>query len=377
MASEISFFATREAFLQLDKIPARLKLWAEDRELEEYIRTGAFVANAKTTLPAAKGIKIAVIGSGPAGLGAADELCQLGFSVTVFEQADRPGGLLIYGVPNVKLSKDLLTEKLQDLQNKGVEFRLQTKVGGDVALAVLEKEFASVIVCAGSTAERQLKIPGAEAKGVIYAREYLSSLTRSLLEENFNKGAAAEATGKNVLIIGGGDTGTDCSGMALAQGAKTILQVETQDCILARTSEEGFCDIVQGDATLQYNTRVLRLLTDDSGQLKAAELCRVVWTLSDSGMPKAQEIEGSKQEIPVDLAIVAIGFTGPEAELVNQFGLRKTPLGTIATSPGSFATNLPGVFAAGDARRGGGMVEWAFAEGRDAATECAKYAVGK
>ncbi|HIU64464.1 MAG TPA: FAD-dependent oxidoreductase [Candidatus Avacidaminococcus intestinavium] len=373
--AKYTFPVTREEFLQLN-LPERLKLWAEDRELEEYIKEKAFVANppSKRVPRGTPEQKVAIIGSGPAGLGCADELASLGFSVTVFERDDRAGGLLVYGVPNIKLPKMLLKEKLQAMQAKGVEFRLNTLVGKDILWQDLEREFAAIVVCTGSTKERELKVPGADLAGVVYAKEYLQSTTRSLLEQELAVGTYVDAKDKNVLIIGGGDTGADCSALALAQGAKTILQLELQECEMTRNvNQEGFCEITAGDVTLKYTTKLVALKGDPSGKLTQAEIVQVAWGFSESGLPISEEKPGTNQVLAIDLAIVAIGFTGPEPLIFESSGITKTPLGTAWNVSGSFATAKAGIFVAGDVRRGGGMVEWAFAEGRDAAAEVAVY----
>lgn len=374
MEVKIDLPVTREAFLQL-VLPERLKLWAEDRELEEYILTKAFAYKVnQAKFPHANGeIKVAVIGSGPAGLGCSDVLNQLGFKVTVFEQDDRPGGLLIYGVPNIKLPKELLLSKIKGLEEAGVEFRLNTAVGTDISWAEIREQYAAIVICTGSSQPRVLKLPGNELSGIHYANDFLTSTTRSLLDHQLAKGTFISAEGKDILIIGGGDTGTDCAALAWSHGAKSVLQVELQDCDMARISQVGFCEMVNGDISLQFNTKVKRLLGDDRGNVSGAELCRVEWGYTDSGMPVAKEIEGNTMVLPVQMVLLAIGFSGPEQVVFEKFGVKKTPLGTIATASGSFATNELGVFAAGDARRGGGMVAWAFDEGWDAAIECAKY----
>ena len=374
MEVKIDLPVTREAFLQL-VLPERLKLWAEDRELEEYILTKAFAYKVnQAKFPHANGeIKVAVIGSGPAGLGCSDVLNQLGFKVTVFEQDDRPGGLLIYGVPNIKLPKELLLSKIKGLEEDGVEFRINKDVGTDISWAEIREQYAAIVICTGSSQPRVLKLPGNELSGIHYANDFLTSTTRSLLDHQLAKGTFISAEGKDILIIGGGDTGTDCAALAWSHGAKSVLQVELQDCDMARISQVGFCEMVNGDISLQFNTKVKRLLGDDQGNVSGAELCRVEWGYTDSGMPVAKEIEGTTMVLPVQMVLLAIGFSGPEQVVFEKFGVKKTPLGTIATASGSFATNELGVFAAGDARRGGGMVAWAFDEGWDAAIECAKY----
>jgi len=365
---------TREAFLQL-ALPERMKVWAEDRELEEYILTKAFSYKVNTAkFPHAKGeIKVAIIGSGSAGLGCSDVLNQLGFKVTVFERDDRPGGLLMYGVPNIKLPKEILLSKIKSLEEAGVQFRLNAAVGTAISWEDIRKQYAAVVICTGSSQPRPLKLPGNELTGIYYAKDFLISTTRSLLERQLVPGTFLSSEGKDVLIIGGGDTGADCAALALSHGARSILQVELQDCNMARISQEGFCELVKGDVSLQYNTKVKRLLGDDKGNVSGAELCRVEWGRTDSGMPIAKEIEGTTLVLPVQMVILALGFSGPEPVVFEKFGVKKTPLGTIANVSGSFLAAEPGVFAAGDARRGGGMVAWAFDEGWDAALECAKY----
>lgn len=373
MAKHIIPF-TRETFLQLALSP-RLKQWAEDRELEDFVLTKAFSykVNLAKFPHADSGTKVAVIGSGPAGLGCADVLNQLGFKVTVFERDDRPGGLLIYGVPNIKLSKEILLSKIKGLEEAGVEFRLNTAVGLDISWAEIREQFAAVVICTGSTEPRALKLPGNELKGIYYAKDFLTAATRSLLNQGLAQETLINAEGKDVLIIGGGDTGADCAATAYAQGARSVLQAELQDCAMARISQPGFCELVAGDNSLQYNTKVKRLLGDASGQVAEAEICEVEWSNTESGLPKYDESEGTEKIIPVQMVLLAMGFSGPEPKVFEEFGVRKTPVGTIATNSGSFATGEPGVFAAGDARRGGGMVAWAFDEGWDAALECANY----
>ena len=365
---------TREAFLQL-ALPERLKLWAEDLELEEYILTKAFSYKVNASkFPHANGeIKVAIIGSGPAGLGCSDVLNQLGFKVTVFERDDRPGGLLMYGVPNIKLPKEILLAKIKGLEEAGVQFCLNTNVGIDISWSAIREQYAAVVICTGSSQPRPLKLPGNELKGIYYAKDFLTAATRSLLDQGLAQETLINAEGKDVLIIGGGDTGADCAATAYAQGARSVLQAELQDCDMARISQPGFCELVAGDNSLQYNTKVKRLLGDASGQVAEAEICEVEWSNTESGLPKYDESEGTEKIIPVQMVLLAMGFSGPEPKVFEEFGVRKTPVGTIATNSGSFAAGEPGVFAAGDARRGGGMVSWAFDEGWDAALECAKY----
>lgn len=375
MNKEAFYFPiTREEFLKLN-LPPRFKLWAEDRELEDYMLTLAFAPKPiPKNVPLAQGdVKVAVIGSGPAGLGCADELIKLGFKVTVFEREDRAGGLLIYGIPQIKLPKEIVSARIQALQAAGVEFRLSTAVGRDIHLHDLQKDFAAIVICAGSTEPRKLKLEGNELKSVYQAKDFLTSMTRSLLDNNLAPGTFLSARDKDVVIIGGGDTGTDCAALALAQGAHSIRQLEVQSCDAARISQPGFCELVEGDQTLAYTTQAKRLVGNENGEVAGAEVCRVEWERSEGGLPQRREVPGTTMLLPTQLVLLAIGFNGPEAWVFEEFGLKKTPAGTVATNSGTFATSADGIFAAGDARRGAGVVDWAVTEGRGAARECAYY----
>lgn len=244
----------RETFLTLPDLPPRLKLWGEDRELEDFLVKKAFTINPipSSVARADDEVKIAVVGSGPAGLGSADELTRLGFKVTVFERDDRPGGLLMYGVPNIKLPKNIVMQKIEALQDAGVEFRLQTEIGKQVTFADLQKEFAAIIVCVGSTSPRRLKMIRDDAKGVYYAKDFLTYVTKEMLEQNTS--VPADTAGKDVVIIGGGDTGIDCAAVAFAQGARSILQLELRECEMTGKTQDGFCELVSSDPTLSYGT---------------------------------------------------------------------------------------------------------------------------
>lgn len=364
----------RAAFLALPDLPPRLKLWGEDRELEDFFTQKAFVIN---PLPASiprgdERVKIAVVGSGPAGLGSADELTRLGFKVTVFERDDRPGGLMMYGVPNIKLPKILLMEKIEALQAGGVEFRLGTEVGRDVSFADLQKEFAAIIVCVGSTEPRRLKMISDGTQGVYYAKDFLSGVTKMMLEDDGVD--FVDAADKDVIIVGGGDTGTDCAALVFAQGARSIRQLELRPCEMTGKTQADFCELIKDDQTLMYKTMLQDVLCDNNGFIKGVRIAAVEWVSPVPGsLPKPQIVEGSESELPAQLLLLATGFSGPEPAVFSTFAFNKTPVGTIAKGSSYFDTSRVGVFAAGDARRGQGIVEWAFAEGRNAAVECAEY----
>ncbi len=355
-------------------LPPRLKLWGEDRELEDFLTQKAFaIKPLPDSVPRADGeVKIAVVGSGPAGLGSADELTRLGFKVTVFERDDRPGGLLMYGVPNIKLPKAIVLQKIEALQAAGVEFRLQTEIGRDVTFAELQKEFAAIIVCVGSTAPRRLKMINDDARGVYYAKDFLTYVTRAMLQPD--AAVPVDAAGKDVVIVGGGDTGIDCAAVAFAQGARSIRQIELRECEMTGKTQDDFCELVSGDHTLEYCTQLQDVVFDGQGAVQGVRLAKVEWVAPAAGsLPKPQVLAGSETELPAQLLLLATGFTGPEPAVFSTFAFNKTPIGTIAKGSGYFDTSRPGVFAAGDARRGQGVVEWAFAEGRNAAVECAQY----
>lgn len=364
----------RDAFLALPDLPPRLKIWGEDKELEDFLTQKAFMINPiPSSVPRADGaVKIAVVGSGPAGLGSADELTRLGFRVTVFERDDRPGGLLMYGVPNIKLPKEIIIQKVEALQAAGVEFRLQTEIGKQVTFAELQKEFAAIIVCVGSISPQRLKMIRADARGIYYAKDFLTAVTKAMLEPDTVD--PVDAAGKDVVIVGGGDTGIDCAALAFAQGARNIHQLELRECEMTGKTQAGFCELVSSDPTLSYSTMLQDVFYDENGFVKSVQIAKVKWISPAYGsLPKPQLLAGSEKELPAQLLLLATGFTGPEAAVFSTFAFNKTPIGTIAKGSGYFDTSRAGVFAAGDARRGQGVVEWAFAEGRNAAVECAQY----
>lgn len=362
----------REDFLKLNNLPQRLRMWAEDTELEDYIREEAFD---RRPLPrkapmALEPLKVAVIGSGPAGLGCADQLLRLGYDVTVFERDDRPGGLLMYGVPNIKLPKDLLMEKITELTDQGVKFVLGWELKDEADFAKLQEDFAAVVLCVGSRKPKVLPNIQVDNKQIFQAKDFLTEVTKDLL----NGTDFANLKGKDVVIVGGGDTGVDCAAIALAQGANTVHQIEMQDCLSTANSRDDLCNIVQGDFTIKYGTLLKRLLRDEEGKLKAVEIAQVEWRSERSGaFPSVVEVLGSEKILRAQVVILALGFNGPEEEIFSACGVKKSPAGMLADGGEYFTTTKEGVFAAGDARRGSGVVAWAFTEGRNAAMKCAEY----
>ena len=363
----------REDFLKLNNLPQRLRIWAEDTELEDYIRDEAFYHRdlPRKAPMALEPLKVAVVGSGPAGLGCADQLSRLGYDVTVFERDDRPGGLLMYGVPNIKLPKELLMEKIADLEARGVKFVLNWELNAPEDFDKLQKDFAAVVLCVGSRKEKNLPGIVADNKQIFHAKDFLTEVTKDML----NGTELANLKGKDVVIIGGGDTGVDCAAIALAQGANTVHQLEMQECdATANSVRDNLCNIVQGDFTIKYGTQMKRLIRDEEGKLKAVETVQVEWRSERSGaLPDTVPVLGSEKLLRAQVLILALGFKGPEDEIFEACGVKRSPAGMLADGGEYFTTTKEGVFAAGDARRGSGVVAWAFTEGRNAAMKCAEY----
>lgn len=338
--------------------------------------------------------KIAVIGSGPAGLAAADLLNRRGHQVTVYEKADRPGGLLMYGIPNMKLDKQVIERRVNLMKEEGVKFLLGMEVGVDVMPSALMEAYDAVLLCCGAQNPRDLQIKGREnVKGVHFAVDFLSQTTKSLLDSNLKDGHYISARDKHVIIVGGGDTGNDCCATALRHGCQSLIQLEMMpQPPLQRLASNPWPEwprisktdygqqeaiAVFGHDPRIYETTVKELISDANGQLKEA----VIVSLQSKSDPKTGrtifcEIPGSERTLPCDLLLIACGFTGPLPDLINHFNLQTTPASTVQTIDGGYATNIPKVFAAGDMRRGQSLVVWAIAEGRAAAAAIDEYLMG-
>jgi glutamate synthase (NADPH/NADH) small chain len=344
-------------------------------------------------LPAKRtGKKVAVVGSGPAGLCAAAQLNQSGHEVTVFERDDRPGGLLMYGIPNMKLDKEkVVLRRLKILEEEGVKFVCNTEIGQDLPIETLQKEFDAIILCTGATRPRDLPIPGRELKGIYFAMDFLTENTKAVLDSHKN-GSFINAAGKDVVIIGGGDTGTDCVGTSVRHGCKSLVQLE----ILPQPPSERAPDnpwpewpkvykldygqeeaaAVFGDDPRNYLTTATQFEGDETGAVKAVHTVQVQWEKNDQGRFVFNQVPGTEKVIPTQLVLLAMGFLGPEQSLLDTLGLEKDARSNIKADYGKYTTNIPGVFAAGDCRRGQSLVVWAFNEGRGVAHECDVYLMG-
>jgi len=338
------------------------------------------------------GKKVAVIGSGPAGLSAAAQLNRAGHLVSVYERADRPGGLLMYGIPNMKLDKQEVVERrIRVMREGGIKFLCNANVGDNVEPQIFLKEFDATVLCTGATQPRDLPIEGRKLNGVHFAMEYLTANTQAVLAGRPD-GASIHAKGKDVVVIGGGDTGTDCVGTAMRQGCRSLTQIE----ILPRPPMDRAADnpwpewpkvykmdYGQEEAAARfgadprvYLTTVKRFIGDQAGNLKELVSVRIRWDRNEKGQYVPVEEPGSEETRPAQLVLLAMGFLGPEQPLLKELSVAVDARTNIKAEHEKYATNLAGIFAAGDCRRGQSLVVWAINEGRGAARECDRYLMG-
>jgi glutamate synthase (NADPH/NADH) small chain len=336
--------------------------------------------------------KIAVIGSGPAGLACAAELNRVGHNVTVFERADRIGGLLMYGIPNMKLDKIDVVERRVDLMKaEGITFVTNTEVGKDYAVADLQANFDAVVLCCGATKPRDLAVEGRNLEGVDFAIDFLSKNTKSLLDSNLTDGNYTSAKDKHVVIIGGGDTGTDCVATSIRHGCKSVLQLEImpkppvtraagnpwpewpKTYKLDYGQEEA--EALYGSDPRQYCTTTKKIVGDANGHVTEVHTVEIEWVQDEAGRMTMKELPGTEQVLPADLVLLAMGFLGPDDQLVDQLALERDARSNVKAEYGIYQTSVAKVFAAGDVRRGQSLVVWAINEGREAARACHAYLI--
>jgi glutamate synthase (NADPH/NADH) small chain len=337
------------------------------------------------------GKQVAVVGSGPAGLAASAQLNGAGHFVTVFERADRIGGLLLYGIPNMKLDKRVVERRVALLAAEGVRFITSTEVGTDYSTQKLLDEFDAIVLCGGATRPRDLIVEGRDLSGIHFAMEFLHANTKSMLDSDFQDGRYISARGKDVIVIGGGDTGTDCVATAMRHGCKSLIQFE----ILPMPPDSRAADnpwptwpkvyrldygqeeaaAVFGRDPREYCITTVKFAGDAHGHVSQIHTVRIEW-VKENGRPVPKEIPDTARVFPAQLVLLAMGFLGPENPLLDQLGVERDARSNARAEHGKFATNVPGVFAAGDMRRGQSLVVWAINEGRGAARECDRYLMG-
>ncbi len=340
------------------------------------------------------GKKVAVVGSGPAGLACADTLNHAGHSVTVFERADRIGGLLMYGIPNMKLDKQVVQRRVDLMAAEGIAFVTRTEVGKDYPAEKLLNEFDAVVLCGGATKARDLPVEGRSLKGIHFAMEFLHANTRNLLGGSLTEEEVLtiSARSKDVIVIGGGDTGTDCVGTSLRHGCRSLVQFEIlEQPPLERQPDNPWpewprvfkvdygqeeAQAIYGRDPRRYSIVTKKFVGDEQGQVKEVHTVQVEWVPGVNGRPAPRELPGTEKVWPAQLVLLAMGFLGPEDQLLGQLQVERDPRSNVKTDMGKYATSLPGVFSAGDMRRGQSLVVWAIHEGRGAAKEVDHYLIG-
>ena len=334
------------------------------------------------------GKKVAVIGSGPSGLAVAMQLNRRGHEVTVFERNDRLGGLLRYGIPNMKLEKSVIDRRVRLMEEEGVNFVTNTNIGVDITAEELLKKFDRVILCCGASNPRDIKVPGRDAKGIYFAVDFLKSTTKCLWknEMQLKEGEYISAKGKNVIVIGGGDTGNDCVGTSIRHGAKSVLQLEMMPKLPDERSAMNpwpewprVCKTDYGQqeaiALWGHDPRVYQTTVKEFVKDKNGNLCKVVLVKLESkkdektGRMMMAEVSGSEYTVNAELVLIAAGFLGSEDYVTKAFGVEVNERTNVKTAPGEYKTNVPNIFTAGDMHRGQSLVVWAIREGREAAQQ--------
>jgi glutamate synthase (NADPH/NADH) small chain len=336
--------------------------------------------------------KIAIVGSGPAGLAAADQLNKAGHNVTVYERHDKIGGLLTYGIPNQKLDKEIVKRRVDILAEEGINFITNTEIGTDLHATKLYKNYDAVILAGGATKPRDLEIEGRDLDGIHFAMEFLHKNVESLLDSNHEDDKYISAKDKDVIVIGGGDTGTDCVSTSMRHGCKSLTQFE----ILPKPPDSRGDDnpwpewpnIYKvdygqeeakarfGDDPRQYQVMTKKFVGDGNGHIKELHTVEIEWVTNDNGRKVPKEIEGTEKVWEADLVLLAMGFLGPESPVLDQLKVERDDRSNAKAKHGDYHTNVEGVFAAGDMRRGQSLIVWAINEGRGAARECDRWLMG-
>jgi glutamate synthase (NADPH/NADH) small chain len=350
------------------------------------------------------GKRVAIVGSGPAGLACADQLNKAGHTVTVFERADRIGGLLMYGIPTMKLDKQTVQRRVDLMTQEGINFINNTEVGADYPADKLVSEFDAVVLCGGATKPRDLPIEGRHLKGIHFAMDFLQANTKNVLDGDLAVPSPWEtrtgscrlisAKDKDVIVIGGGDTGTDCVGTSLRHGCRSLVQFE----ILDRPPDERAADnpwpewpkifrvdygqeeaaAIFGQDPRYFSIMTKKFVGDENGHVQELHAVHIEWLPGTNGnRPSFREIPGTETVWPAQLVLLCLGYLGPEDTLLDQLGVERDGRSNVKAEYGQFATGIEGVFVAGDMRRGQSLVVWAISEGRGAARECDRYLMGE
>nr|WP_308628630.1 glutamate synthase subunit beta [uncultured Eisenbergiella sp.] len=339
------------------------------------------------------GKKVAVIGSGPSGLAAADQLNKRGHNVTVYERSDRAGGLLMYGIPNMKLEKQIVQRKIKIMEEEGVTFLTGTDVGKDLKPAQLLREYDRILLACGASNPRDINVPGRDAKGIHFAVDFLTANTKSLLDSNLTDGKYVNTKGKNVIIIGGGDTGNDCVGTCIRHGCKSVTQIEMMPKAPDERAENNpwpewpkisKTDYGQEEAIALcgrdpriYESTVKEFIKDKNGILKAVKIIRLKPEIDPrTGRITPKELPGTEQLLEADIALIAAGFLGSQKYVTDAFKIETDPRTNVKTEEGKYKTNTDKIFATGDMHRGQSLVVWAIREGREAAREIDQSLMG-
>ena len=337
--------------------------------------------------------RIAVVGSGPAGLAVADQLNQRGHSVTVYERADRIGGLLRYGIPNMKLEKHIIDRKLDIMKEEGIEFVTNANVGENIKAKKLMADYDAVVLACGAANPRDINAPGRDANGIYFAVDFLTATTKSLLDSGLKDGRYISAKDKNVIVIGGGDTGNDCVGTCIRHGCKSVTQLEMMPCppteraannpwpewpkVLKTDYGQEEAIAVFGHDPRIYKTTVKEFHKDKNGNLKELTIVSLESKKDEkTGRFMMVPVEGSEKKLPAELVLIAAGFLGTESYVAKAFGVELNARTNVSTQEGHYATNVKNVYVAGDNHRGQSLVVWAIREGREAAREVDESLMG-